>query len=263
MEVYDFALTFVNWMLEPRKTPFPYPQMQEAIEGLVGARYFSCLDLKAGFWQIAIDEVLKQYTAFTVGNLGFFWVWMHAHSGCVMPHHISKINAELPVGTEPDILLNLLRCCDCLFEMEKEHLQCLHIMFNCFREHNLRLKPTKCKFFQNEINYLAHHVSKEGVWPSKENLKAVTEFTPPWTYTEIWAFPGLVGHYQWFIKGFVHISQPLHKHLSGEGARKKTKWVTLTEGGSGCLWHTLGRLVLRLLCWCLLISKQTDGNTIQ
>ena len=54
------------------KDSYPLPQIQEAIESLVGAGYFSCLDLKVGFWQIAMDEVLKQYTAFTVGNLGFF-----------------------------------------------------------------------------------------------------------------------------------------------------------------------------------------------
>ena len=43
--------------------------------------------------------------------------------------------------------------------MEEEHLQHLHIVFNQFREHNLKLKPTKCEFFQSEINYLAHNVS--------------------------------------------------------------------------------------------------------
>ena len=46
--------------------------MQETIESLIGAGHLSCLDLKVAFWQIAMDEALKQYTAFTVGNLGFF-----------------------------------------------------------------------------------------------------------------------------------------------------------------------------------------------
>ena len=69
-------------------------------------------------------------------------------------------------------------------KMEEEHLQCLHIVFDCFREHNLR-QPTKCKFFQNEINYLAHHVFREGMWSSKENLKAVAELAAPQTYAEI------------------------------------------------------------------------------
>ena len=48
-------------------------------------------------------------------------------------------------------------------KMEKEHLHHLHIVFDCFREHNLKLKPTKCEFFQSEFNYLAHYISKEGV----------------------------------------------------------------------------------------------------
>ena len=63
--------------------------------------------------------------------------------------------------------------------------------------------------------------------PSKENLKAVAEFTLPWTYTEIWAFLGLVGHCWQFIKGYVCIGQPLHEHLSREGTSKNSEQVTL------------------------------------
>ena len=64
------------------------------------------MELKAGFWQIAIDEALKQYTAFTRGNLGFlmqtYAIWTVQCSS-----YISEINAELPRGTEPNVLLNL------------------------------------------------------------------------------------------------------------------------------------------------------------
>ena len=55
-----------------KKDSYPLPRMQEALESLVGASHFSCLDLKSRFWQIRMDEVSKQYTAFTMGNLGFF-----------------------------------------------------------------------------------------------------------------------------------------------------------------------------------------------
>ena len=68
---------------------------------------------------------------------------------------------------------------------------------------------------------------QRGVRPSKGNLKAVAKFAPPQTYTEIWAFLGWMGHIWWFIKGLTCIGQPLHKHLSGEGASKKSEWVTL------------------------------------
>ena len=123
-------------------------------------------------------------------------------------------------------------------------------MFECFREHNLKLKLTKCEFFKSKINYLAHHVSKEGIWPSKGNLKAVMEFAPSWTYTEIPPFLGLVEHYRQFIKGFAHIAQPLHEHPSGEGASKRmSKW---------CSWkmHWVSSRLSRKpasrpLCWIL------------
>ena len=48
------------------------PRIQEAIKSLVGAGHLSCLDLKSTFWQIKMDELSKQYTTCTVGNLGFF-----------------------------------------------------------------------------------------------------------------------------------------------------------------------------------------------
>ena len=105
----------------------------------------------------------------------------------------------------------------------------MHVVFDHLREYNLKLKPLKCSLFREEINYLAHQVSKEGVWPSDINLKAIAEYAAPQTYTEIKAFLGLVGHYRWFIKGFAQIAQPLNEHLAGEGASRKSEWVSLSE----------------------------------
>ena len=51
---------------------YPLPRIQEALQSLVGAGHFSYLDLKSGFWQIKMEEMSEQYTAFTVGNLGLF-----------------------------------------------------------------------------------------------------------------------------------------------------------------------------------------------
>ena len=112
-------------------------------------------------------------------------------------------------------------------KMKEEHLKCLHIVLDCFQEHNLRLKPTKCEFLWDEINYLAHHVSKKGVQPSKENLKVVAEFTPPQTYTKIQAFLGLVGHYRWFIKGFACVHNIyMSTYLGKVPIRKVSKWYS-------------------------------------
>ena len=61
--------------------------------------------------------------------------------------------------------LNLMHCVIYLDDMiifrhtDEEHLECLWVVFECFREFNLKLKPSKCSFFQSEIVYLAHHMS--------------------------------------------------------------------------------------------------------
>ena len=67
-----FCIDFCKLNVRTKKDSYPLPCIQEAIESLVGVGYFSCLHLKAGFWQITLDKALKQYTAFTEGNLGFF-----------------------------------------------------------------------------------------------------------------------------------------------------------------------------------------------
>ena len=89
---------------------------------------------------------------------------------------------------------------------EGEHLNRLRTIFERFRRDNLKLKPSKYNLFQKEITYLAHDVSTEGIRPSKAGLQAVAEFPEPTNYTQIRAFLGLVGHYCWFIKGFLKMA---------------------------------------------------------
>ena len=96
---------------------------------------------------------------------------------------------------------------------EEEHLECLRMVFKRFGEFNLKLKPSKCSFFQLEIMYLAHDISWRGILPSQENVWAVQEFPMPETYMQVHAFCGLVGHYRRFIKGFTNIACPLYDVL--------------------------------------------------
>ena len=67
-----FCIDFHNLNTHMKKDSYPLPRIQEALESLVDAGHFSCLDLKSGFCQIQMDKASKQYTAFTVGNLGIF-----------------------------------------------------------------------------------------------------------------------------------------------------------------------------------------------
>ena len=91
-----FCINFCHLNAHMKKDSYPLPRIQKALQSLVGVGHFSCLDLKLGFWQIKMEELSKQYTTFTVGNLGFlecdhmpFWAMQCAG-------HIPAVDAKLP-----------------------------------------------------------------------------------------------------------------------------------------------------------------------
>ena len=207
----------------------PLPGIQEALESLVSAGHFSCLDLKSGFWQIKMDELSKQYTAFTVGNLCFFECDHMSFGLCNVPATFQRLMQSCLRELILTYCLIYLNDIVVFSQTAEEHLHQLCVVFDWFREHNLKLKPSKCDFFRKKITYLAHWVSKDGICPSNSNLEAIAECALPQTYTEVHAFLGLVGHNRRFIKGFTHIAQPLSEYLPGKGASRKSEWVSLTE----------------------------------
>ena len=140
-----FCIDFCKLNVRTKNDSYPLPCIQEAIESLIGAGYFSCLDLKVGFWQIAMDKALKQYTAFMVGNLGFFDCKYMPFGLCNAPTTFQRLMQNF-LGE-----LNLTYCLIYLDDVivfsktEEEHVQCLHAVFECFHERNLKLKLIKCE----------------------------------------------------------------------------------------------------------------------
>ena len=224
-----FCIDFCHLNAHIKKDSYPLPRIKEVLESLVGAGHFSCLDLKSGLWQIKMEEASKQYTTFMVGNLGFFKCDSIPFGLCnasamfpwLMQNCLSKLNLIYCLIYLDDIII--------FSQTAEEHLHQLCVVCDQFREYNLKLKPSKCNLFKEEINYLAHWVSKEGVQPGDLKWKVITECAPPQTYTEVHAFLGLVGHYQWFMKGFVCIAQLVNEHQTDEGARRKLEWVLLLK----------------------------------
>ena len=212
-----------------KKDCHPLPHICETLDSLVGSAFYSTFDLTSGFWQVPMDEESKQYTAFTLGSMGLFECEQMPFGLCNAPVTFQRLMQNC-LGE-----LNLMYCLIYLDDvivyskMPAEHLQRMRVVFDCLRMHGLKLKPTKCELFKTEINYLAHHVSKAGVLPSKKNLVSIAECLPPKTYTSIKSFVGLVGHYQWFIKGFAKIAAPLYDLISGDNCSKKKESVELTS----------------------------------
>ena len=229
--------TILHWLSPPKcmheKGLLPSAQNTEGIGEFGRCWTFSWLDLKSGFWQIKMEEASKQYTAFIVGNLEFFECDCLPLGLCNTPAMFQRLMHNCLGKWNLIYYLIYLDNIIMFLQTAEEHLHKLHVVFDWFQEDNLKLKPSKCSLFKTEINYLVHWVSKQGIQPSDSNLMAIAECAPPWTYTDIHAFLGLVGHYWQFIRVFMQIAQPLNEHLAGVGASRKTEQVLLSEDALG------------------------------
>ena len=161
-----FCVDFRCLNAHMKKDSYPLPRIQEALESMVGSAHFSSMDFKSGFWQIKMAPGSQQYTAFTVGNLGFY-------KFTCMPFGLYNAPATFQRLMQNTLgELNLTYCIIYLDDVivfsrtEEEHLEQLCVVFERFHEFNLKLKPSKCSFFQLEIMYLAHHISWRGILPS-------------------------------------------------------------------------------------------------
>ena len=154
-----FCMDFRHLNAHMKKDSYPLPWIQEALESMAGSAHFLSMDFKSGFWQIKMALGSQQYTAFMVGNLGFYeftrMLFSLGNAPVTFQHLMQNTLGELNL-THCVIYLDDVIVLGCT---EEEHLEHLHMVFERFWEFNLKLKPSKCSFFQSEIMYLVHHIS--------------------------------------------------------------------------------------------------------
>ena len=102
-------------------------------------------------------------------------------------------------------------------EMFEEHLQHLDYVLTTIEKHGLKLKPSKCQLFGDEVPYLGHIISAEGVATDPEKVKAVEEWLTPVTVKELQAFLGLAGYHRRYIERFAQIAAPLYNGRRTDG----------------------------------------------
>ena len=108
----------------------------------------------------------------------------------------------------------------------KEHEEHWRLVLQRLREHRLYAKYSKCEFWLEQVGFLGHVVSKEGIAVDPEKVSAVTNWEPPKNVGELRSFLGLAGYYRRFIEIFSKIAKALTELLKKE---KKFEWTEACE----------------------------------
>ena len=110
----------------------------------------------------------------------------------------------------------------------EQHLVDLRTTFDRLRHASLRLKASKCHFFQRELLYLGHVVSAEGTRPDPNKIRAVVEFPTPKDKTAAQSLIGLCGYYRNYIQNFAILANPIYA-LTRANAGDNFVWSTEAE----------------------------------
>lgn len=174
-----FCVDFRKLNRRTVKDAYAIPRIEDSLHLLAGARYFSKLDLRSGYWQVELQESDKPKTAFQVGTLGFFEFNRMPFGLCNAPATFQRL-MERCMGE-----MNLRDCLICLDDIIifsssfEEHLDKLQAVFERLQEHNLKLKGSKCEFFKHKVSYLGHVVSESGIRTDPDKIKAVKDWPVP------------------------------------------------------------------------------------
>ncbi|WVZ94416.1 LOW QUALITY PROTEIN: hypothetical protein U9M48_040309 [Paspalum notatum var. saurae] len=195
---------------------------------ITGAKVFSKIDLRSGYYQIKIKEEdipktafstrygLYEYLVMSFGltNAPAFFMYM---MNSVFMNELDKF----VVVFIDDILI--------YSKSEKEHEEHLKIVLTRLREHKLYAKFSKCAFWLKEVSFLGHILSEKGVAVDPSKVKDVLNWKQPETVTEIRSFLGLAGYYRRFIKDFSKTAKPVTSLTEKMGKAFQTLKKLLTS----------------------------------
>ncbi|KAI3727526.1 hypothetical protein L6452_16142 [Arctium lappa] len=190
------------------KNKYPLPRIDDLFDQLQGAGCFSKIDLRSGYHQVKVREEDFPKSAFRT-RYGYY-------EFLVMPFGLTNA---------PAVFMDLMnRVCrpfldksvivfidDILVysKSELEHEQHLREVLDVLRKERLYAKFSKCDFWLEEVQFLGHVVTRDGVKVGPSKIEAMMNWEPPNNPTEIRSFLGLVGYYRRFIQDFSKIASSL------------------------------------------------------
>ena len=191
-----------------QKDSYPLPRIDDSLDCLGGASYFSVIDFCSGYFQIPLDEQAKQFTAFITQD-GLFEFEVMPFGLCNAPSTFQRLMEQCLRGLQWQICLIYLDDVIIYSKTFEDHLTHLSAVFDRLRDAGLKLKPSKCQFGCKSVPYLGFIATPEGISPDPGKVESVRTYPVPTNLKQVRSFLGLANYYRRFIPKFAHICHPL------------------------------------------------------
>ena len=192
------------------KDAYPLPNIRDIFDQLGGAKIFSTIDLKSGFWQIPVAPGDQDKLAFvtTCGSYSFKKLPMGLSTSPakfqrIMDYVMSDLIGVCVFPYLDDLII--------YSKNEQDHAKHLKMVFQRLKKYNLTLNGSKCHIGKSEVELLGFIISAQGIRPQPKKTEAIQNLAYPTTVREVKAFLGMAGYYRQCIPHFAHTAAPLVK----------------------------------------------------